>query len=269
MRAPRELVRLPAVAGSFYPERPDQLEQAVEALLASVAVVAGVRPKALVVPHAGYIYSGSIAASAYNLLRQSRPLPTRVVLLGPSHYAAFHGLRLPGVDALRTPLGDVPVDGVLASKTRAFAFVADDARAHAKEHSLEVQLPFLQRVLGQFTVLPLVVGQATPSEVAQVLDAVWGGPETLLVVSTDLSHFLSAAQASVVDRHTAQLVLAGEASLSGEQACGAAPLNGLLFAARAHGLEVRLLDLRHSGDTAGEASRVVGYGAFVLTGEGE
>lgn len=161
MHTPIESVRQPAVAGSFYPLRRDLLEQGLEAFLASVPAITGVRPKALVVPHAGYIYSGQVAAFAYALLRQARPKPTHVVLLGPSHYAAFRGLRLPAVDALRTPLGEVQIDAALANKARAFTFVADDARAHAKEHSLEVQLPFLQVVLDQFTVLPLVVGEAS------------------------------------------------------------------------------------------------------------
>lgn len=258
-------VRPAAVAGAFYPGDPGQLAHQVDALLAH-AVDHHVRPKALIVPHAGYIYSGPIAASAYAAVAAMRPLPTRVVLLGPSHHVGFNGLALPGVDALATPLGLVEVDAELVERIRHFSFVGESPLAHKREHSLEVQLPFLQRTLGTFTVLPLVVGLAAPKEVARVLDAVWGGPETLIIVSSDLSHYLSFEQARAIDAHTAERIgVLDGTELALEQACGAEPLRGLLVAAREHHLHAQLLDLRNSGETAGDRMRVVGYGAFAFS----
>lgn len=257
-------VRPPAVAGAFYPGEAHALARDVDAMLAE-ARRSQVRPKALVVPHAGYVYSGPVAATAYKALENLQPKPTKVVLLGPAHHVGFHGLALPSVDALRTPLGVVPVDKALELEVRRFPFVVDGPRAHEREHSLEVQLPFLQRVLGEFTVLPLCVGHASPREVEQVLDAVWGGDETLIVVSSDLSHYLPYDEARAVDAETAKRIAAlDEADLDGEQACGVYPLSGLLVSARDHGLVVQQLDLRNSGDTAGDKGRVVGYGAFAL-----
>ena len=258
-------VRPAAVAGAFYPGNAIQLAQQVDSLL-SHARDPHVRPKALIVPHAGYIYSGPIAASAYAAVAAMRPRPTRIVLLGPSHHVGFKGLALPGADALATPLGLIEVDRELVELVRRFPFVGESPLAHKREHSLEVQLPFLQRALGTFTVLPLVVGHAAPADVARVLDAVWGGDETLIVVSSDLSHYLTFDQARVVDAHTARCIGAlDEGDLASEQACGAEPLRGLLVAAREHHLSARLLDLRNSGETAGDRERVVGYGAFAFS----
>jgi AmmeMemoRadiSam system protein B len=253
------------VAGTFYPASAERLGRDVDALLAAAAP-RPLRPRALVAPHAGYVYSGPIAASAYRLLENLKPKPTRVVLLGPAHTVGFHGIALPAVDALRTPLGDVPVDGELEFRAHAFPFVIDEARAHAREHSLEVHLPFLQRTLGDFTVVPLCVGRARPDEVADLLEALWGGPETLIVVSTDLSHYLPYPEAQRVDQETVQSILALDSNaLNGERACGTYPLAGLLVAARRKGLQPTLLDLRNSGDTAGDKSRVVGYAALAFT----
>lgn len=265
MRPVTRTVRPPAVAGAFYPADAEKLARQVDALLAE-ATRRPLKPKALVAPHAGYVYSGPIAASAYALLQNLSPRPTRVVLLGPAHTVGFHGVALPAVDALRTPLGTVPVDGELEFKALQFPFVVDEARAHEREHSLEVHLPFLQRALGDFTVLPLCVGRVTPEDVADLLEAVWGGPETLIVVSTDLSHYLPWDEAKALDAKTAESILAldGDA-LDGEVACGAHPLAGLLLAARRKRLEPTLLDLRSSGDTAGDKARVVGYAAFAFT----
>ncbi len=258
-------VRRAAVAGAFYPGDAAQLAHDVDALLAH-AVPHQVRPKALIVPHAGYIYSGPIAASAYAAVAAMQPRPTRVVLLGPSHHVGFKGLALPGVDALETPLGVIEVDAALVERVRLFPFVGESQLAHRREHSLEVQLPFLQRALGTFTVLPLVVGLAGPKEVARVLDAVWGGPETLIVVSSDLSHYLPFEQARAVDAHTAERIGALDGTeLASEQACGSEPVRGLLVAAREHHLTAQLLDLRNSGETAGDRVRVVGYGAFAFS----
>jgi len=260
-----QAVRPAAVAGAFYPGNPEQLAHEVDALLAHAANH-HVRPKALIVPHAGYIYSGPIAASAYAAVAAMRPRPTKVILLGPSHHVGFKGLALPGADALATPLGQIEVDKELVERVRHFPLVGESHLAHRREHSLEVQLPFLQRALGTFTVLPLVVGVVGPKEVARVLDAVWGGPETLIVVSSDLSHYLPFEQARVIDAHTAERIGALDGTeLASEQACGAEPVRGLLVAAREHHLTAQLLDLRNSGETAGDRERVVGYGAFAFS----
>jgi AmmeMemoRadiSam system protein B len=257
-------VRPPAVAGSFYPALPSRLAELIDRLLVEAKAFEGPTPKALIVPHAGYVYSGPIAASAYASLRGAKHL-RRVVLLGPAHTVALWGLALPGAGAFATPLGEVKVDAAAVAVATAFRQVVVDSHAHAKEHSLEVQLPFLQTVLPAVPVVPLVVGQAEPFAVAEVLDALWGGPETLVVVSTDLSHFLAYDEARRVDRATADQVLAlSDAPLGPAQACGAHALNGLLLSARRHGLRCRQLDLRNSADTAGDRARVVGYGAFAL-----
>jgi AmmeMemoRadiSam system protein B len=254
-------IRQPAVAGSFYPVDPDRLRQEVDRYLAAAPEAAPA--KALVVPHAGHIYSGPIAATAYATLRRS-PGVRRVVLLGPSHFSRIRGLALPDAEALRTPLGTIPVDASAAEGVRRLPQVVDDAAPHLEEHSLEVQLPFLQRVLGEFTLVPFAVGSARPEAVAEVLDALWGGPETLILISTDLSHYLPYDEALRVDRRTAECVVALDGPVEPDCACGSVPLNGLLHAARRRGLKAELLDLRNSGDTAGDKDRVVGYGAFAL-----
>jgi MEMO1 family protein len=260
-------VRPPAVAGSFYPAQPELLLAAVDRLVAQATPppLHG-RLRALVAPHAGYVYSGPIAGSAYGLLATVTPLPRRVMLLGPSHHADFSGLALPEADGLETPLGVVPVDGLATALPGRFAQVTCSERAHQLEHSLEVQLPFLQRVLPEgFTILPLAVGRATPPEVADVIEYAWALADMLVVVSTDLSHYLAAAEARSVDTRTARLVVAEDfESLGPERACGYHPLSGLLLAARRRGFSIELLDLRNSGDTAGNPERVVGYGAFAV-----
>lgn len=254
-------VRPPAVAGTFYPGLRKTLLASVDELL-HAAKPKGARPKALVVPHAGYVYSGPIAASAYAQLQA--PWPTRVVLLGPSHFEPLHGLALPGCTAFETPLGVVPVDTLAKAVLQDLPFVVESSEAHAHEHSLEVQLPFLQRVLAAFSVVPLAVGRASVEQVAQVLKLLWGGDETLIVISTDLSHYLPYAKAQEIDARTARLILAADASLGDDQACGASGLRGLLTVAKNRGLRAAQLDLRNSGDTAYDRSRVVGYGAFAF-----
>ena len=258
-------VRRPAVAGTFYPAEPAALQAAVDRLLADVAGppgTAGDAPKALIVPHAGYIYSGPIAAAAYARLRPVAAAIRRVILLGPVHRVAIHGLALPGARTFATPLGIVAIDKEAAALAHRLPHIQESALAHAAEHSLEVQLPFLQRVLPDFTLLPFVVGDATADMVADVLDALWGGPETLIVISSDLSHYHPYREAQEIDTTTAARILAFASSLGHEQACGATPINGLLRAGRRRGLQAELLDLRNSGDTAGDRSRVVGYAAF-------
>jgi MEMO1 family protein len=256
-------VRPAAVAGAFYPGNALQLAQQVDSLLAGATAVSKLRPKALIVPHAGYLYSGPVAATAYAAVAAMTPKPSRVVLLGPSHHVGFKGVALPGVHALATPLGLVEVDEHLVDLTKRFSFVGSSPLAHKREHSLEVQLPFLQRVLGHFKVLPLIVGQMKPADIAALLSAVWGGPETLVVVSSDLSHYLTFEEAQATDRHTAECIgaLDGE-HLASERICGAEPVRGLLVAAKEHHLHAHVLDLRNSGETAGNRARVVGYGAF-------
>jgi AmmeMemoRadiSam system protein B len=233
-------------------------------MLGAAASIAPERtvPKAIIAPHAGYIYSGPIAASVYTLLAPARDRVNRVVLLGPTHRVAVRGLALPGAEAFATPLGVVEIDRAAVDALRGLPQVVESPQAHALEHSLEVHLPFLQTVLGGFTLLPLAVGQATPQEVADVLERLWGGPETLIVVSSDLSHYLPYRNAQAVDRTTAQAILALSTDISHEQACGATPVTGLGLAARRRGLRPELLDLRNSGDTAGDHDRVVGYGSF-------
>ena len=259
-------VRAPAVAGMFYPGDGPGLRQLLAACFqAARPEDAPLHPKALVVPHAGYIYSGPVAASAYRLLEPWRRVIRRVVLLGPVHRVWVAGLALPGVDAFDTPLGRVPLDQAAIDRIADLPQVAVSPPAHAQEHSLEVHLPFLQRMLDDFSLVPLVVGAAAPEAVAQVLDRLWGSEETLIVVSSDLSHFLGYEQAARQDAATARAILRLDAHLDGEQACGAHPVNGLLLAARRRGLTPHLLDLRNSGDTAGDRSRVVGYGAFAFT----
>lgn len=263
--SPVTQVRPAAVAGRFYPGDARTLETTVDDVLARATPWSGPAPKAMVVPHAGYVYSGPIAATGYRTLARARDTIRRVVLLGPAHYVGFAGIAVSGAEAFVTPLGLVPVDAELREAVCARPGVTVDDRAHAPEHSLEVHLPFLQRTLTRFSVLPLVVGRADAHTVAAVLDAVWGGPETLIVVSSDLSHYLDHAHATARDRATADAIVAGRVdALAPDDACGAAPVRGLVVAAARHGLHAELLDLRTSGDTAGDRDRVVGYGAFVF-----
>lgn len=259
-------VRRSAVAGRFYPSSPLELESVVEEFLqhAPGRVAAAAVPKAVIAPHAGYVYSGPIAASALAILEPEAELIERIVLLGPAHRAPVRGLALPGVSGFETPLGVVPVDAELVDRVTDLPQVGVSRAAHAPEHCLEVELPFLQVVLGPFSILPLLVGDATPGEVAEVLERVWGGTETRIVVSSDLSHYLEYSQARAVDERTAEEVLALRPPISPDQACGAGAINGLLLAALDHSLTASMLDLRSSGDTAGDRSQVVGYGAFVF-----
>jgi AmmeMemoRadiSam system protein B len=261
-------VRPAAVAGMFYPDAPDRLAGDVRSYLAHASSGAARTPKALIVPHAGYVYSGPIAASAYALVAPLRDTVKRVVLLGPAHRVAVRGLATTGATAFETPLGEVRIDIHGVATALAFAQVTVSDAAHAYEHALEVQLPFLQTVLRDFALVPFAVGHVTTGEVAEVVDALWGGPETLLVVSSDLSHYHPYAEAKRIDRATADAILAMSPTLDHEQACGATPINGLLQCARKRGLVPTLLDLRNSGDTAGDRTRVVGYASFAFAGDG-
>ena len=251
-----------AVAGLFYPGEAATLGHTVAALLAE-APEDDREAKAIIVPHAGYPYSGPTAACAYRLL-EGRERIRRVVLLGPAHRVYLQGMALPSVDAFTTPLGDVPIDsdGVQQALELAGTQVSDEA--HAAEHSLEVHLPFLQAVLDDFRLVPIVVGVCPAIEVDAVLEALWGGDETLIVVSSDLSHYHAYDDARAIDANTTARIEARDTAIHGEEACGAYALNGLLLAATARGLNVRTLDLRNSGDTAGDKRQVVGYGAYAL-----
>jgi AmmeMemoRadiSam system protein B/AmmeMemoRadiSam system protein A len=259
-------IRPAAVAGLFYPGEGGALANEIGNLLGSVQQDAPrLRlPKALVVPHAGYAYSGSIAARAYDELRGARDAVRRVVLLGPVHRVPVRGLAVPSAEAFATPLGAVRVDrGAIAALADLPQVVPSD-RAHALEHSLEVQLPFLQRVLGEFSVVPLAVGDASVPEVAEVIERLWGGEETLIVVSTDLSHYHAYDAARRLDAVTLARIAACAIDLDHDEACGATPLNGLLACAKRRVLDVQLLAACNSGDTAGPEDRVVGYASFAL-----
>ena len=259
-------VRLAAVAGMFYPGSRAELAAIVRECLAQAAPAPGLagRPKALIVPHAGYVYSGPIAAGAYARLAALRDTIRRVVILGPVHRVAVRGLALPSARAFATPLGTVDVDDEAVASLAGMPQVVVSDAAHALEHSLEVQLPFLQSVLDDFRIVPLAVGAATSAEVADVLDRLWGGDETLVVVSSDLSHYHPYDEAGAIDRASAGRILALDGTLDHEEACGATPINGLIRCARRRGLRPELIDLRNSGDTAGDRAQVVGYASFAF-----
>ena len=260
-------VRPAAVADMFYPGAPKALADEVRAHLdrsARKSAPAAALPKAVIVPHAGYVYSGAVAASAYARLAPGRDWIRRVVLLGPTHRVPVRGLAVSPARSFATPLGTVAVDRAAVAASLALPQVIASDAAHALEHSLEVQLPFLQVVLREFAIVPFAVGDATPEEVAEVIELLWGGPETLIVISSDLSHYHRYADARTIDRTTADTILGLVPTLGHDEACGATPINGLLLSARRHGLRPALLDLRNSGDTAGDKSRVVGYASFAF-----
>lgn len=257
-------IRRPAVAGSFYPAEPRQLRETVRGYLAA-AGDGGPVPKAIIAPHAGYIYSGPVAASAYARLRPARGHIRRVVLIGPSHRVPFRGLAVTDAHGYGTPLGDIAIDHAAVKALRALPEVTVLDAAHGPEHSLEVHLPFLQEVLGAFKLVPIVAGSAAPEVVAQALEAVWGGDETLIVVSSDLSHYLDYDSARRLDGRTVRAIEdLDPAAIGHDQACGRVPIAGLLTVAKRRGMSIHTLDVRNSGDTAGPRDGVVGYGAWAL-----
>ena len=261
-------IREPAVAGMFYPADSSELKEMVSGLLSEVREKADL-PKAIIVPHAGYIYSGPVAATAYAQVKPLRDKIRRVVLLGPSHRVPLRGIAAPSDDFFATPLGTIPIDRKAIESLLALPQVGYHDNAHAREHSLEVHLPFLQTILGDFTLVPLVVGQTEPELVAEVLQALWDGDETLIVISSDLSHYHEYREAKVLDRTTSAAIEHLDIDhIHGEDACGCYPLNGLLYLARSQHLKITTLDLRNSGDTAGPRDQVVGYGAYVVTEPG-
>ena len=257
-------IRRPAFAGTFYPDDPLELRQLVERLLEGAVTSPAVTAKAYVLPHAGYMYSGPVAATGYRALLQQRDGIERIVLLGPSHRVAYRGLACSSHDLFETPLGRVPVDREAIESICSLPQVIEFDEAHRREHSLEVHLPFLQVVLRRFTLVPLVVGDVGEEKVSEVLERLWGGNETRIVISSDLSHFHDYSTACNLDRKTAGQI-EGLQPVIPEQACGAVPLDGLLHALRLRKMTIHNLDLRNSGDTAGSRDRVVGYGAFAAT----
>ena len=257
-------MRAPAVAGSFYPDDAAVLDTQVSGFLAA-AKSGGPAPKAVIAPHAGYVYSGAVAATAYARLAAAADTIERVVLIGPAHRLAFRGIAASGAEAFATPLGPVPLDSAAMSRITALPQVSVLDEAHRLEHSLEVQLPFLQKLLGDFRLVPLVAGDATGQQVAEVLEVLWGGPETLIVISSDLSHYLDYDAARAMDAETCKAIEAYRPDdIAREQACGRVPIKGLLEVARRRGMAVATLDMRNSGDTAGPRDRVVGYGAWAF-----
>ncbi len=265
-------VRPAAVAGMFYPDDPTELASQVRTLLDAATHPQlpphpehrSQLPKALIVPHAGYVYSGPIAASAFALLRPYAEQIQRIVLVGPAHRIAVHGLAWPGTARMATPLGDVEIDtaAIGGLSGRVDIAIAAHPAAHAREHCLEVMLPFLREVAPHARVVPFLASRVDPAELGRVLDTMWGGPETVFVISSDLSHYLPYDAGRAKDRRTAERILARDPTLEGDDACGAVGIDGLLWLARKRDLRVELVDLRSSGDTAGDRARVVGYGAF-------
>jgi len=257
-------VRQAAVAGLFYPGDSLELSHLVDDLL-DAAPPASTNPRALIAPHAGYIYSGSVAASAYSQLCARRKTTRRVLLLGPSHRVPFAGLALSSAERFATPVGDVAIDTGACRELLSLPQVGVLDEAHAEEHSLEVHLPFLHAVLDDFLLIPVVVGDASPGDVALVIESFWDREDVLVVVSSDLSHFLDYDTANRVDRETTRAIEGHAQDLRPQQACGCRAINGLMRVAQDHALEVTTLDVRNSGDTAGDHARVVGYGAYALT----
>jgi len=256
--------QMPNVAGMFYPADPAQLAEQIDQFLGEAVPYPGPAPKALIAPHAGYVYSGPVAANAYASLKTVADRIERVIVLAPSHRVAFRGIATSAADKFRTPLGDIPVDTAAVQQALALPQVGTLEQAFEGEHALEVQLPFLQRILGDIHLVPFIVGEAKPEEVAGLLDLLWGGEETLIVISSDLSHYHDYATAVQRDRNTSAHIQALDPDIAHDDACGRNPIRGLLLAARAHALDGDIRDLRNSGDAAGPRNRGVGYGAYVF-----
>ena len=256
---------MPAVAGMFYPDDKEILTQNLAAMLSAVKLDNKKTPKAIIAPHAGLIYSGPIAASAYARWLPVADKVKRIIIMAPSHRLPLHGIATTSMDSFRTPLGDIPVDRLAVETALQLEQVMNFDEAFAGEHALEVQLPFLQQIFTNFSLAPFIVGDASGNEVAEVLDVLWGGTDTKIVISSDLSHFLDYASAVKRDLRTTTVIesLSPESLRRGD-ACGRNPVKGMLTAAKKHALQVETVDLRNSGDTAGDKKRVVGYGAYVF-----
>ncbi|MGI9344008.1 MAG: AmmeMemoRadiSam system protein B [Gammaproteobacteria bacterium] len=257
-------VRKPAVSGLFYSADKDALRRDVDAMLDAAHATGQSVPKAIIAPHAGFRYSGPVAASAYKLLEPARQRIRRVLLLGPAHRVYLDGMALSSAEGFATPLGTVPLDRDLLATIAALPDVCVSDKAHRDEHCIEVQLPFLQTVLAEFSLAPVVVGRCAAEPVAAVIDAAWGGPETLIVISSDLSHYHPYDEARRIDAQTCSRIVASATDLGGGEACGAHAINGLMATRGSLDLRVDAIDTRNSGDTSGTRDRVVGYGSFVL-----
>jgi len=256
--------RQPAVAGTFYPAEPQQLHLLIDQYLSDAETAPKV-PKAMIVPHAGYIYSGPVAAIAYARLIKAHDQITRVVLIGPSHRVGFYGLAVTSAQNFITPLGSIEVDQQAVRMIAKLPFVDYREQAHALEHSLEVHLPFLQETLDDFKIVPIVTGDAPVEQASQVLELLWGGEETLIVISSDLSHYHDYATCQKLDKATSAAIESLQyENLGFDSACGRVGVSGLLKLAREKSLAVKTIDLRNSGDTAGDKKRVVGYGAYIV-----
>ncbi len=266
MKSQHMIIREPAVAGTFYPANPEQLEAMVEKYLDQAQDKVGEKaPKAIIVPHAGYIYSGPIAASAYINIKKWASQYKRVVLLGPSHRIGFNGIASCHATHYKTPLGNMHIDYEMIQSLEKEGLIQCNDAAHLHEHSLEVQLPFLQKALDKFELIPLVVGDSNENMVSMVIERLWGGDETLFVISSDLSHYLNYEVANTKDRNTSETIIHFDYDkLEYGDACGRNPIRGLLLSAKLHQLQPSCIDLRNSGDTAGDKVRVVGYGAYLF-----
>jgi AmmeMemoRadiSam system protein B len=259
-----QIIRPAAVAGSFYPDNPEHLRTQISDFLHEIHV-GNILPKALIVPHAGYIYSGSIAASAYATLKNGRDSISRVVLIGPSHRVPFKGIATSQATHFSTPLGKIPLDVNAIRDVEKLSYVAPLDEAHSFEHSLEVQLPFLQETINNFSLIPLVVGDIQPEQLAELIGAIWGGAETVIIISSDLSHYHDYKSAQKMDLATAEAIASlSPSEISYDDACGQTGVNALLIIAKIKGLKVVQLDLRNSGDTAGSRDQVVGYGSWAF-----
>lgn len=261
----KPLVRLPSVAGQFYSDNALELHQQISRFIQQAQTVHSDYPKAIIAPHAGYVYSGPVAATAYKKVMEKAATIKQVIIMSPAHRYGFKGLAWSAADSFRTPLGDVKVNKEALNQVKQLDFVHNLEQAFDGEHALEVHLPFLQSILNDFQIVPFVVGVAEPEQVAQVLDQLWGKEETLIVISSDLSHFHDYQSARQRDQKTTQAIedLRYE-DIHGEDACGTYPLSGLLLEARKRKLHAENIDLRNSGDTAGSKDSVVGYGAYLI-----
>lgn len=266
-------IRPPAIAGTFYPSNPEELRATVEYFLGKADKIFGSAhnvPKAIIVPHAGYIYSGLTAAAAYNRLHLGRETIKRVIILGPCHRIGINGIALPSTETFQTPLGNIPLDKDAIARIKDLEYVKIFNETHEEDHSIEVHLPFLQKVLAEFKLLPLIVGDTETKKVAKVLEILWGGPETLIIISSDLSHYLNYNEAKILDSQTSNAIEQMDLhALSHDQACGRHSIKGLLMLAKSKGLSVTKADIRNSGDTAGNKDRVVGYGSWYFDGRSE
>jgi hypothetical protein len=261
-------IRKPTVANLFYPGDAEALQGQIKAFLQLAMDSVDdnePRPKAIIAPHAGYIYSGPIAASAYARIVPLHDKIHRVVLLGPSHRVPLLGVAASSADFFSTPFGDIPLDRSTIDALEQAELVTTLDAAHDMEHSLEVHLPFLQTVLDNFSLVPLVVGSTTADQISRLIEFVWNEEDTLIVVSSDLSHYENYRAAQQHDQKTNQAIERLDFQHIGpHDACGCSPLNGLLHFAQQHHLHVKTVDYRNSGDTAGTKDQVVGYGAYVL-----